>query len=340
MTHILASAGNRTRLKLGAAVVAIAVAAALPYMVSHYQVTVASLILVSAILATSINFMAGNVGLLSLGHAGIAACAGYGLAWASLHGFGLGGQLLIALGLTIVSSFVFGITSMRTNGIFFLMATLALGMVVFGLSYRMAPITGGENGLSGIRRPSLFAEYWTFYFAVLAVFALVTLVVWTVGRSPFGITLRSIRESESRAESLGYNVAAYKLGAMMISGLVAGVAGIFAVWSIEFVSPASGSFVKSALAALMVILGGVGTLLGPIIGATVVLGVEHILSSYIERWPTVLGLIFIVVIIYAPNGLGGVGRDVRKWRDSRKQRRQAPEKVLEPTSVSARDGSD
>jgi len=339
MTRIL-GAGASTRLKLAAALVAIAAAVALPYVVSHYQVTVASLILVSAVLATSINFMAGNVGLLSLGHAGIAASAGYGLAWAALHGFGLGGQLLIAGGLTVVSSFVFGITSMRTNGIFFLMATLALGMVVFGLSYRMAPITGGENGLSGIRRPSLFAEYWTFYFAVLAVFVLVTVAVWTVGRSPFGITLRSIRESESRAQSLGYNVAAYKLGAMMISGLVAGVAGVFAVWSIEFISPASGSFVKSALAALMVILGGVGTLLGPLIGASVVLGVEHILSSYIERWPTVLGLIFIVVIIYAPNGIGGVGRDLRKWRVGRKRRRADPQPEIEPASVSLNDGSD
>jgi branched-chain amino acid transport system permease protein len=90
----------------------------------------------------------------------------------------------------------------------------------------------------------------------------------------------------------------------------------------------------------MVILGGVGTLLGPIIGATVVLGVEHILSSYIERWPTVLGVIFIVVIIYAPNGIGGVGRDIRKWRDSRKRRREPPDQVLEPAGVSLNDGSD
>lgn len=317
--------GTRAQWKIGAVLVAIAAAASLPYVVSHYQVTVATLILVSAVLATSINFMAGNVGLLSLGHAGIAACAGYGLAWAALHGYGLGTQLLIAGGLTIVSSFVFGITSMRTSGIFFLMATLALGMVVFGLSYRMAPITGGENGLSGIRRPPLFASYWMFYFAVLAVFLIVTLAVWTVSKSPFGITLRSIRESESRARSLGYNVAGYKLGAMMISGLVAGVAGVFATWSIEFVSPASGSFTKSALAALMVILGGVGTVFGPLIGASIVLWVEHVLSSYIERWPTVLGLIFILVIIYAPNGIGGVGRELRERRLSRKSRKDAPE---------------
>jgi len=309
-------AKNGRRWKLIGLVVGIGAAWSVPYVFSNYMVSVASLILISAMLATSVNFMAGNVNLVSVGHAGIAATAGYGLAWSFVQGHSLVTQLLIALALTLVASFIFGLTSMRTSGIFFLMATLALGMVVFGLSYRMSRITGGENGLSGIRRPEMFAPYWKYYFLVLVVFIVVTAAVWVVTRSPFGVALRGIRESESRMESLGYNVAAYKLGAMMISGIVAGISGVFAVWQMEFVSPANAGFLRSALATLMVILGGVGTFLGPLTGATIVSWIEHVLSTYIERWPTVLGLIFIAVIVFAPNGIGGA---VKSWWEKRQR---------------------
>ncbi|MFO7300210.1 MAG: branched-chain amino acid ABC transporter permease [Actinomycetes bacterium] len=309
-------AKNGRRWKLIGLVVGIGAAWSVPYVFSNYMVSVASLILISAMLATSVNFMAGNVNLVSVGHAGIAATAGYGLAWSFVQGHSLVTQLLIALALTLVASFIFGLTSMRTSGIFFLMATLALGMVVFGLSYRMSRITGGENGLSGIRRPEMFAPYWKYYFLVLVVFIVVTAAVWVVTRSPFGMALRGIRESENRMESLGYNVAAYKLGAMMISGIVAGISGVFAVWLMEFVSPANAGFLRSALATLMVILGGVGTFLGPLTGATIVSWIEHVLSTYIERWPTVLGLIFIAVIVFAPNGIGGA---VKSWWEKRQR---------------------
>src|SRR5699024_7689632 len=103
-------------------------------------------------------------------------------------------------------SFIFGLTAMRTSGIFFLMVTLALGMVIFGLTYRMSKITGGENGLSGIRRPTLIAPYWKFYFFTLAVFVLVTFALWIISRSPFGLVLQGLRDSESRMHSLGYNI--------------------------------------------------------------------------------------------------------------------------------------
>src|SRR5690606_41365493 len=142
--------------------------------------------------------------------------AGYGLAWSFVQGHSLVTQLLIALALTLVASFIFGLTSMRTSGIFFLMATLALGMVVFGLSYRTSRITGGENGLSGIRRPEMFAPYWKYYFLVRVVFIVVAAAVWVVTRSLFGVALRGIRESVDRLGGVGDNVAAHRLGAMMI----------------------------------------------------------------------------------------------------------------------------
>src|SRR5690606_37682920 len=203
----------------------------------------------------------------------------------------------------------------------FLMVTLALGMVVWGLTYRMAQITGGENGITGIRRPEAIAPYWTFYFAVLALFVVATLALWIVSRSPYGLVLQGIKESESRMSSLGYQIPAYKFSAMMISGFVAGIAGVLWVWHAEFTSPTSAGFLRSALTVVMVILGGVGTFLGPLVGAAIVIWTEHVVSSHVERWPTVLGLIFVVVILFAP---GGVVGGLRSLRSAWTRRRGGP----------------
>lgn len=306
--NALASIGRYRALGLVVLVVLLAV---VPYTTSAYTTSLVSLILIAAMLATSVNFLAGQMALVSVGHAGIAATAGYGIAWASKNGWSVGGQLLLALVLTIVVTAIYGVTSMRTNGIFFLMVTLALGMVVWGLTYRMAQVTGGENGISGIRRPDVIAPYWSFYFAVLVLFVLASVALWVVSRSPYGLVLQGIKESESRMSSLGYQIPAYKFTAMMISGPVAGLAGVLWVWHAEFTSPTSAGFLRSALTVVMVILGGVGTLLGPLVGAAIVIWTEHVVSSHVERWPTVLGLIFVVVILFAPGGVVGGLRSLR-----------------------------
>lgn len=286
-------------------VVALGLAFSVPYVLTSYQTSLVSIIFISAMLAASVNMMAGDGGLLSIGHAGIAASAGYGVAWALKHDYSLLGQVLVAVALTIVVSLIYGLTAMRTNGIFFLMVTLALGMVIFGLTYRMSRITGGENGLSGIRRPEMIAPYWKFYFFTLAAFIIVTIALWIISNSPFGLTLRGIRDSESRMTALGYNVVVYKLWVMMLSGIPAGLAGVLMVWHAEFVSPSAAGFLRSALTVLMVILGGIGTVFGPLIGASIVVLAEHVLSTYITRWPTILGLIFIFVILFSPKGIMG-----------------------------------
>lgn len=307
-----------------------------PYTTSAYTTSLVALMLIAAMLATSVNFMAGQMALVSVGHAGIAATAGYGIAWAAKNGWTLGGQLLLALVLTLVVSAIYGATSMRTNGIFFLMVTLALGMVVWGLTYRMAQVTGGENGISGVRRPETIAPYWTFYFVVLLLFVLATLALWIVSRSPYGLVLQGIKESESRMSSLGYQITGYKFTAMMISGTVAGLAGVLWVWHAEFTSPTSAGFLRSALTVVMVILGGVGTVLGPLVGAAIVIWTEHVLSSHVERWPTVLGLIFVVVILFAP---GGVVGGVKSLRTAWTRRRGGPPTDPPADTPSGSDGT-
>lgn len=298
---------TRTRvLQYAVAGVALLVAAALPYVgVSGFVVSLASTILISATLAASVNFLAGQGGMVSLGHAGIAAAAAYGAGWASRNGFDTLGQFLFAVVLTIIASFLYGLLSMRTSGIYLLMVTLAVGMLVYGLAFRLSSVTNGENGISGIKRPEWMGTYWVFYYVTLAAFVLSTAAFWVIAKSPFGAGLRGIRDSESRMRSLGYSVRAYKLAAFMMSGMVAGLAGLLSVWHTHFVSPSTAGVDRSVHLIVMVILGGIGTMSGPLLGAGIVVLIENVLSSSVARWPTVLGLVFILVILFARAGIAG-----------------------------------
>lgn len=293
---------------------------AAPYVLPPFLVSLLTLVFISGLLATSVNLLAGEVGLVSIGHAGIAAAAGYGIAWATVNGMGVGASLVVAFVLVLVVSAIFGLTTMKTKGIVYLMIALALGMVCYGLAFRLSNITGGQNGLTGIERPGPVDLWWQFYFFAAAVFVLALLFVALVRRSPFGLTLRAIRDSETRAASLGYSVAGAKFVATLLSGLLAGAAGMLAVWNAEFISPATVSFGRSAMAVVMVILGGTGTLMGPLVGAGVVVGFEHMLSSYLDRWPTLLGLVFILVVMFMPNGIiGQLKRRIRPVGDQAHQ---------------------
>jgi branched-chain amino acid transport system permease protein len=303
------------------------VAITVPYLgVSGFVVSLTSTILIAATLATSVNFLAGNGGMVSLGHAGIAAASAYGAGWASRQGFDPGMQVVFALGMTLLASLVYGLLSMRTSGIYFLMVTLAVGMLIYGLAFRLSSVTGGENGISGIRRPEWMESYWVFYYVVLVAFVVATAAMWVIGNSPFGASLRGIRDSESRMRSLGYSVRSYKMGAFMMSGTVAGLAGLLSVWHTHFVSPSSAGVDRSVHLIVMVILGGVGTLLGPLIGAAIVVLVENVLSSHIDRWPTVLGLIFILVILFARAGIAGSTRKLYRRLRTRSKPAPPPER--------------
>lgn len=305
---------------------------AAPYLLPSYVIGLLTLVIIAALFAASINLLADG-GLISAGHAGISAAAGYGLAYATLHGSAWPAALLTALAVTLVVAAVYALTSMRTAAIYFLMVTLALGMVVYGLAYRLNRLTGGENGLRGIERPPAVEAYWQFYFLCLATLALTLLGLWVLGRSPFGLALRGIRDSESRMRSLGYNVAAHKFHAFLLSGLLAGLSGVLATYHAEYISPASASFARSALGVVMVILGGAGTLFGPLAGAAVVTWAENVLSGTVERWPTVLGLLFIAVVLFAPDGLAGIaGRALRRSRPTRRPTSPQPQPGIDPST--------
>ena len=284
---------------------------AAPYVLPSYVVSLLTLVFISALLAGSVNLLAGLAGLVSIGHAGIAAAAAYGVAWAAVHDLGLAAELGIAAALTLAVSVVYALTTMRTAGIVFLMITLALGITVFGLALKLSSITGGQYGLTGIRRPEAVSEWWKFYFFAAATYGLCLVGLAVLSRSPFGLMLRGIRESQTRMTSLGYSVT---VTAVVVSGTFAGCAGVLLAWNSEFMSPSAASFSRSALAVVMVIVGGTGTLLGPLVGAGIVVAAEYWLSSYVERWQTVLGVVLILVVLFAPRGIvGGLKGLARKF---------------------------
>lgn len=302
-----------TGVKAGWFAAAVAGGSALPYVVSPFILGTATLALIMGLFALSINLLAGYGGLVSLGQAGIMACSAYGVAYVATHG--IGGhltQVLVGLVSAIAVSTIFALMAMRTSAVYFLMVTLAQGMIVWGLAHSLTSITGSENGLTGVYRPDWVAEDWQYYYLCLAILLLCAGVMWVIIRSPFGLALRGLRESHSRLRMLGYGPTLHKFYGFLLSGFFAGVAGVLFAYNNQFVSPSVAEFATSAAAVLMVILGGIGTLSGPVIGAFVIVFAQNWLSIHVERWLTIEGIVFVILVLFAPDGF--VGGLSKLWR--------------------------
>jgi branched-chain amino acid transport system permease protein len=299
----------------------LAIAAALPLVLSNYQVGLTTEMLIFGMLAMSIDILAGFAGRTSLGHGAIFGVSGYVVVYASAQA-GLPPALAFVLGIAAATAvaIVFALLAVRTSGVYFLLLTLALGMIVWGICLRWTQVTGGENGMRGDVRPAFLVMHRAFYWAVLAVTALVSYAMWRFVRSPFGLTLLGIRDSESRMKSLGYNVPLHLFVGFVVSGFFAGIAGALYAMFNNFVSPSTVALAQSVEGVLMMIAGGVGTLFGGFVGAAAIITLENVVSAYTERWQTVLGITFIVIMICAPEGIIGTLRAILTRKDSGKGR--------------------
>ncbi len=291
-----------------ALVVALAALAAVPWWVpGDYYISVSSQILIYAIFALGVDVLIGYAGLVSLGHAGLFGLAGYATAAALAAGSGHFGAVALALALALAGMAVFAALSLRATGIGFIMITLALGQIMWGLAYSWVGLTNGDNGVGVAVRPMPFGldleVASNFYFATLAVFLLALSVAWIFVHSPFGASLKGTRDQPRRMTALGYNVWLIRFFACLFSGFLTGVAGILFVYYTKFISPPTLVLTSSAEAVLRVISGGSGTLLGPIVGAALVVIVKNLASAYIERWNMLLGAIFVAIVIFVPEGL-------------------------------------
>jgi branched-chain amino acid transport system permease protein len=281
---------------------------------SRYATTILHSMLVVAIFALSLDLLVGSAGMPSLGHA---AYFGAGAYAAAIAGQRLGSDdLVVGVGAAMLVSallaLAIGAVAVRAAGIFFLMLTLAFAQMVFAIAFQAADITGGSNGFSGVRRPTFvgldFNDATALFHLVAVIFLLVLLLLWRVRSSAYGRALVGLRENERRMRALGYDTTRLKLSAFVLAGAIAGVGGALQAYSIRFVSTNDVGVGRSVEAFVSVLIGGASTLFGPVVGAVVVVFIERVLDSYIAFAETVLGVVFIVFVLVARQGIVGLAR--------------------------------
>jgi len=223
------------------------------------------------------------------------------------HSGGLGLEFAAGVVGAVIVAALLGLVVLRSRGVYLLMILMASSMMLWGIAFKWRSLTGGDDGLHGVLRPDFFGigldDPEIFYYFVLFAFAVSAALMWVFVRSSFGSTLVGIRENEVRMSGLGYNVWLHKYVAFIVSALFAGVAGVLIAYHNKYVGPTDLNLITSAEALIMVIVGGAGTLVGPVIGAFIVILIKNFLSGYTEHWMLILGLLYVLTGMYAPNGL-------------------------------------
>jgi branched-chain amino acid transport system permease protein len=287
-------------MRLAGALAIIAAAAVVPLFAGEFWVTLMTQMMIFGLLALSADLLLGNAGLFSLCHASFFAVAAYATAILQVrHGVPtiLAAPAGILAGSLLSIIFAF---SVRTRGVYFILITLAFGYIVWGVAYRWASFTGGDNGVTNVPYPSVGG--WSITSSVQYHYLVLVAVVLCVGAyrmlisSPFGLAMRGIKSSEPRLRSLGF----------VLSGVLASIAGVLYVYHNRFINPAAASFPVSVEAVLMAIIGGSGTILGPLIGSGIILLLRNWVSGYFHFYTGILGVVFIATVLWAPKGLMGL----------------------------------
>jgi branched-chain amino acid transport system permease protein len=295
--------------------VVLAAALALPWAGGPFWTGLATQMLIFGLLALSVDLLLGHAGLFSLTHASFFAVSAYTVAILQVR-YGVSTALAAPAGILLgtLLAAVFGI-SVRTRGVSFILITIALGYVVWGVAHRWSSFTGGDNGVTNVPFPALgplaVGSHTQYYYVVLAIVILLGLAYRVLIRSPFGLGLRGIKASETRMQSLGYRTSLHLYAAFVLSGAIASLAGVLYVYYNKFVNPVAASFPISVEAALMAIVGGTGTIVGPFIGAGVVLGLRNWVSSFVDMHHAIMGAVFIATVLWAPDGLVGLAGRIR-----------------------------
>jgi branched-chain amino acid transport system permease protein len=317
---------------------ALAFAVALPLFSPGYYVQFASKAMLMGMLALSLNLVVGFGGLVSMCHAAFFGLAGYMLAFQTPESGGASVWLSLPVTLFAVGAVatVIGALSLRTRGIYFIMVTLAFGEMLFYFFYD-TKVGGGSDGLYIYFKPEIALGGLTlldlesnrvFYYVALACLVCSALLIRMLVQSPFGHALAAARDNERRALSLGYSVFRIRLAAFVISAMIAGLAGYFSAAQFGFIAPQLLGWHLSATVLVMVVLGGMSTVLGPIVGAFALIGLEEILKSSIEHWKLVKGLIIIALVFLLPGGLQQLGGMLRRQHGDDADVKADPSKSL------------
>lgn len=306
----------------------------LPFLgLNEYWVGLMVRCFVWSLLAMSLNILVGYLGVRSLGQGAFWGFGAYLTAICLVKlGFNIWASMGIALGGVLLLGIIFAAVTAHIKGVTYLMVTLALSQVLWGLAYQNSAISGGDNGITGVVRVTFFPGIQSilqFYYFAFIVFAICITLIVIIVNSPLGSTVKGIKQSESRMNILGYDVWKFKFIIIIISGVFAGIAGILEVQYVQFVSTTDVSVLISAKALLMVLLGGAGTFIGPVIGGFVITLFENIVSAYTARWSMILGVIYILSVFFLSGGLYGLFKDIQKKIRQKKVQQSISESTSE-----------
>jgi branched-chain amino acid transport system permease protein len=271
-------------------------------------------ILIFGLFAMGFNLLFGYMGLLSFGHAAFLGIGSYFTGVGIAHyGLPWGAAILVGVIGAAIGGLIIGFLAIRTRGIYFSMVTLALGQIVYYIFYKAESLTGGENGLRGVRVdpfnifgiPVDFLNPMVKYYIILF---FVVIAIWLISRilnSPLGAVMEAIRENEKRAAACGFDVAKTKLLVFVLSAGVCGLAGSLRALHLSIVPIDSLHYLQSGQAVMMSILGGMGTFFGPFVGAAVMLYLEDVVTTFTKHWMAVVGLVFMFFVLFFPKGIWG-----------------------------------
>jgi len=304
-------AGRRSAI---AAIVAVAAAALLPMAGDEYDLVLATDVLVFALFAASLQFILGTGGLVSFGHAAYFGLGAYAAALAVKHGASMAVALALGPAVAVLGALVFGWFCVRLSGIYLAMLTLAFAQIVWSIVYQWDSITGGSNGLVGVWPPDWLAGKLSYFYFTLILASLALVLIAWIAQTPFGYALRAGRDSRLRAEASGIDVRGVQWRAFAIAGAFAGIAGALYVFSKGSISPETLAIPRSVDALIMVLLGGVSALAGPLVGAAAFIGLQDTLARMTEYWRTGLGSAILLLVLVFPMGIGGAAQRLSTWR--------------------------
>jgi branched-chain amino acid transport system permease protein len=278
---------------------------------NNFVMILVTRILILAIAAVSLNLIMGYGGMVSFGHAAFLGIGGYVVGILAYEGIPSGFvQWPVAVVVSGLMALIIGLLSLRTRGVYFIMITLAFAQMIYYVGSSLSRY-GADDGLTIYRRSQFMglanlSNKFVFYYLCLALLALMIVLVWRIVNSRFGMVIRGARSNERRMRAIGFPTFRYRLVCFVIAGMICGLAGALLANHTEFISPAAMHWTRSGDLIIMVVLGGMGSLFGPVVGALVLLVLEEVLSGLTEYWQIILGPLLLAIVLYARGGINGL----------------------------------
>ncbi|MGJ4958973.1 branched-chain amino acid ABC transporter permease [Bradyrhizobium sp. HKCCYLRH2015] len=276
-----------------------------------FILTLFTRIVILALAAVSLNLIMGYGGMMSFGHAAYLGIGGYAVGILAQEGIGSGwAQFAVAIAVSALYALVIGALSLRTRGVYFIMITLAFAQMAYYVASGLARY-GGDDGLTVYKRSDFgglinLGNRVQFYYLCLFCLLAVVVLIWRIVNSRFGLVLQGLRSNEQRMQAIGFPSKRYKLACFVIAGMLCGLSGALLANNTDFVSPAVMYWTRSGDLMVMVILGGIGTLMGPVVGAVVFLVLEEVLSQITEYWALIMGPLLLLIVLFGRGGIMGM----------------------------------